>query len=145
MDGTIDAADIDLLFTAIKDNQVEARFDINDDGAVDTSDRDAWIKDVKNTYVGDANLDGEFNSGDFVAVFGEGEYEDGVAGNSTWATGDWTGDMEFDSGDFVLAFTEGGYEMGPRPAGAAVPEPSSLALMLIAGLFSLKLRRRAMT
>jgi hypothetical protein len=141
LDGTIDAADIDLLFTAIRDDRVEAQFDINGDGSVDPADRDAWVEDVQNTYIGDANLDGEFNSGDFVVVFGKGEYEDDVAGNSTWATGDWDGDAEFDSGDFVLAFSKGGYEMGPRTGGAAVPEPSSLAMLLIAGLFGLKLRR----
>ncbi len=141
LDGAIDAADIDLLFTAINDNRVETQFDINGDGSVNVSDRDAWVEDVQNTYIGDANLDGEFNSGDFVAVFGAGEYEDGIENNSTWATGDWNGDLEFDSGDFVLAFGRGGYEIGPRVGAAAVPEPSSLAMLLLAGICLFKLRR----
>ena len=33
-----------------------------------------------NTYYGDANLDGEFNSSDLVAVFAEGLYETGQPG-----------------------------------------------------------------
>jgi hypothetical protein len=52
----------------------------------------------------------------------------------TRATGDWNADGEFDSSDFVVAFTDGGYEAGPRGSVAAVPEPSSLVLMLLAAL-----------
>ncbi len=49
-----------------------------------------------------------------IAVFIVGEYEDTVAGNSTWSEGDWNGDGEFDSGDMITAFVAGGYE---QPAG----------------------------
>ena len=92
---------------------------------------------LKNTYVGDANLDGEFGSADFVVVFTSGEYEDGVVGNSTWETGDWNGDTEFDSSDFVAAFTGGGYELGPRMAVKSVPEPTSIPAGLLIGLLCL--------
>ena len=61
-----------------------------------------------------------------------GEYEDAIAGNSVWATGDWNGDGDFTSSDMVTAFADGGYEAGRRPAVAAVPEPSAFALMMIA-------------
>ena len=63
-------------------------------------------------------------------MFTASEYEDGVEGNSTWATGDWNGDTEFDSSDFVAAFTAAGYETGPRPP-VAVPEPSGFAVLVI--------------
>ena len=79
----------------------------------------------KQTYFGDADLDGDFDSNDFVAVFAAGQYEDVLVGNSTWATGDWNGDAEFGSGDMVFAFQFGGYELGPRAAAAVVPEPGS--------------------
>jgi hypothetical protein len=96
-----------------------------------------WVTDLKSTYFGDANLDGEFDSGDLVEVFRAGHYEDGVERNSGWSTGDWNGDQEFDSGDFVKAFTGGGYERGPRPAAAAVPEPTPFFLGAIAlGIFA---------
>ncbi|MCA9198746.1 MAG: hypothetical protein KDA87_14455, partial [Planctomycetales bacterium] len=85
------------------------------------------------TYYGDANLDGEFNSLDFVSAFVGIEYEDSTVRNSTWADGDWNGDGEFDSSDMVLAFQFGGYEQGPRAATSirSVPEPPSLALLSV--------------
>ena len=42
----------------------------------------------------------------------EAQYEDGVAGNSSWADGDWNCDGEFDTSDLVAAFQTGGYSVG---------------------------------
>ena len=118
-------------------------YDLNSDGLVNGQDVDEWLADAATEnghsaayLTGDANLDGEFNSGDFVDVFTAGKYEDGrMAG---WAEGDWDGNMLFDSGDFVAAFTDGGYELGPLPpAPAAVPEPSSIVLSVLAVAFLL--------
>ena len=78
-------------------------------------------------------MDGEFNSSDFVDVISAGQYEDDVASNSKWGTGDWYDDGEFTSDDLVFALADGGYAAGPRPA--AVPEPRGAAMVLI-GLFS---------
>ena len=61
---------------------------------------------------------------------------------ATYAEGDWDGDMVFSSGDLVAAFTEGGYQLGALPAINAVPEPSSLGLILLAGLALIPCRRR---
>ena len=95
------------------------------------------MDELRATYFGDANLDGEFNSGDLVAVFATGEYEDEIPNNSTWATGDWDGDGEFGSGDFVLAFAAGGYEQGPRERAAVVPEPNGGIVMLTLSVWAL--------
>lgn len=136
--GELDTEDIDLLSAAIRDAQSDAIFDLNEDGMVDASDRLHWINVLANSFVGDSNLDGEFSSSDFVTVFVPGKYETGeMAG---YAEGDWNGDMLFNSGDFVAAFTQGAYEKGPRPA--AVPEPASSAMLLVAGLAALTMRRR---
>ena len=54
--------------------------------------------------MGDANLDGVFDSSDLVAVFIVGQYEDNVPQNSSWATGDWNCDQEFTTSDLVAAF-----------------------------------------
>ena len=119
-------------------------FDLNNDGEVNEADGVEWITEVKGTWIGDANLDGEFNSGDFVEVFQAGEYDDTVEANSTWATGDWNGDREFDSGDFVTAFQGGGFEIGPRPNAISVPEPSmrAICLSILCGGYLLQCRRR---
>ena len=141
-DGELTAADIDALTSAIVGGASDAIYDLNNDGSVTSADRRAWIVDLKNTWIGDANLDGEFNSSDFVAVFQAGEYEDTVAENSTWATGDWNGDKEFSSSDFVVAFQDGGFELGPRAAVSSVPEPTGLgAILLFLGLFASRIRR----
>ena len=60
--------------------------------------------------LGDSNRDGVFDSSDLVAVFTAGEYEDDVAGNSTFEEGDWNGDGDFDSSDLVAAFQAGTYQ-----------------------------------
>ncbi len=138
-DGVVDAVDMDLLSADVRAGLNTPKFDLDGDGVVGTSDRQAWVSDVRNTWFGDSNLDGEFNSTDFVVVFAASEYEDELIGNSTWATGDWNGDTEFNSSDFVVAFSNGGYEMGPRPQ--AVPEPSSVLVVLTAFVLT-AIRRR---
>lgn len=122
-DGMCDLADIDALsHQAIRNGESDARFDVNQDGAVSNDDRTHWVVELQKTWFGDSNFDGEFNSSDFVAVFQTRKFETGEA--ATWATGDWNGDGEFDSSDFVAAFTDGGYELGPRTGVASVPEPN---------------------
>ncbi len=144
-DGQLTAADINRLSDVARSGQNTAGFDLNSDNVVNNADREVWVNTLKKTYFGDANLDGQFNSSDFVSVFSAGQYEDGVAGNSTWERGDWNGDFEFDSADFVAAFQAGGYELGPRAAVSAVPEPSSMGILLagatMAGRWVLRRRR----
>ncbi|MCA9212762.1 MAG: PEP-CTERM sorting domain-containing protein [Planctomycetales bacterium] len=125
--GMRDVGDLDLLAGAMGGN--DATFDLNGDGSVNYEDRRMWVEDLTNTFIGDANFDGQFNSSDFVAVFGAAKYEKGEA--ATWSEGDWNGDGVFSSSDFVAAFGGGGYETGPRDGGLqTVPEPSSIVLIL---------------
>ena len=142
MDGALTAADIDMLNGAIRDGSNDALFDVTSDGAVDAADRTEWVEVIRSTYFGDSNLDGEFNSSDFVAVFSGGQYEDAIPGNSTWETGDWNGDGDFGSSDFVFAFAGGGYEKGPRPV-QAVPEPNGLVILLMGVSLVAVLRQRS--
>ncbi len=140
--GVLDAADIDLLSLEVRQGTNKEEMDLTDDGLVNQADRLFWVKDreVMFSYFGDANLDGTFDTSDLVAVFQSGEYEDGVAANSSWSTGDWNGDNDFDTGDLVFAFQDGGFEQGPREVNA-VPEPTSF-VMLMAGLVGVVIRRR---
>ncbi|MCA9147957.1 MAG: hypothetical protein KDA92_01595, partial [Planctomycetales bacterium] len=129
--GVLDAADLDLLAQA----QVNGNgtYDLTGDGVADYADRLFWVNDLYGTWMGDANLDGEFNSSDLVVVFAAGKYEQGAVAN--WNEGDWDGDFDFDSTDLVMAFIDGGYELGRRPALAEVPEPMGLTSILF-GLLS---------
>ncbi len=137
--GERDTGDLDLLATAMANNDLA--FDLNEDGATNLADRVMWVEALSNTYMGDANFDGQFNSSDFVTVFGAAKYEKGEA--ATWGEGDWNGDGLFNSSDFVAAFSGGGYEQGERDGGLqTVPEPTSLvALIIAAGLFVGRVRR----
>ncbi|MCA9196991.1 MAG: PEP-CTERM sorting domain-containing protein, partial [Planctomycetales bacterium] len=138
--GMLDAEDIDGLTIASAAGSTDALFDLNDDGNVNSGDVTVWIKDLYNSWIGDSNLDGEFSSRDFVAVFTAGKFEQDV--DATWAEGDWNGDGRFNSSDFVAAFTDGGFELGPRGAVSAVPEPASATLLAFAGLALLGMARR---
>jgi hypothetical protein len=109
---------------------------------VNEADRAFWIHVFADTFFGDTNLDGEFNSGDLVAIFVAGEYEDTIEGNSSWSTGDWNGDGEFDTSDLVLAFQDGGYENRPQDSANVVPEPSSECVLSLAGVLVLIRKRR---
>ena len=130
-DGVLDVSDIDALSSAVRAGLTDIRFDVNDDGVVSSADYHTLVKDIMNTWMGDANFDGEFNSVDLVLVFQAGEYEDNAPLNSGWATGDWNSDGEFTSSDFVAAFQDGGYERGPQPRANSVPEPDPIALLAI--------------
>jgi hypothetical protein len=138
--GVLDAGDLDLQAAAMAGGAHPAAFDLNSDGLVNFADREQWVNVLKNTYMGDANLDGEFSSADFVAVFVAGKYETGTAAG--WAEGDWNGDGVFSSGDFVTAFSGGGYENGPRTGVSAVPEPASVTMLALGLLALVGARRR---
>ncbi len=125
----------------------DLKYDLNGDGIVDfDGDRVEWLHELKKVYVGDADLNGYFDSSDFVTVFTAGKYE--TQELAAWAEGDWDGNGQFDSSDFVVAFVDGGYEGGLYPGNPgqvnAVPEPSGLVLILLglAGLVARTRRRR---
>jgi hypothetical protein len=141
-DGDLDANDIDMLSNAVRSANNDLLFDVNRDAAVNPLDRRTWVTKLRKTWFGDSTLDGEFSSSDLISVFQAGKYEDDVIGNSSWATGDWNGDGDFESGDLVMAFQDGGYEQGPRPAGAAVPEPMGFMLIILGLLFCRRCRDR---
>ena len=106
-DGDTDVDDLDLLSAGVR--QGDLRFDLNLDGIIDDSDRNLMITGLLGLDIGDSNLDGQFNSADFVDLFTIGEYEDAIPNNSGWADGDWNGDGDFTSSDLVTAFQAGTY------------------------------------
>jgi hypothetical protein len=138
-DGVLDVLDIDELTGIVQAATNDPQFDLNADGLVDDQDRRVWVKDLKGTYFGDGNLDGEFNSTDLVDVLAAGTYEAAIG--SSWGTGDFDGNGHTDSSDLVAALADGGYEQGPRAAMSAVPEPGA-GLLLALSLLALSTNRR---
>ena len=116
-DGSVTVRDVDLLFEELRRASPRSAFDLTDDNRVNTADRDELLRGILHTGYGDANLDRLFDSEDLLTLLQAGEYEDGIAGNSTWAEGDWNGDGEADSNDIVLAFQTGLYEIDPQAIG----------------------------
>lgn len=142
-DGFVDVVDIDLQALAMKELKPYLfSYDENSDGAVNTDDREIWVHDLKNTYFGDINLDGEFRSDDLVALFTSGEFEDGVSQNSRWSTGDFDGDGEFGTSDLLVIFSDGGFNRGPRVASHTVPESESMAMIAL-GMLGVVFRNRS--
>jgi hypothetical protein len=137
-----DAADIDDLAAAIRAGSADrTRYDVNDDLVVDGNDHRFWVQQYAHVFFGDSNFDGRFDTSDLVQVFVAGQYEDDIAGNATWDTGDWNGDGEFTSSDFVEALADGGYEQGSQAAATVVPEPASVAMLML-GLIGVASCRR---
>ncbi|MCA9148972.1 MAG: hypothetical protein KDA92_06735, partial [Planctomycetales bacterium] len=109
-DGELTTTDIDMLSHVLVMSTGGNQYDVNRDGIVDLDDHAHWVHELKHTWLGDANLDGEFNTADFVSAFSLGGYEqDTYAG---WADGDWNGDERFGTSDLIAAFQDGGYENG---------------------------------
>ena len=143
--------EIQAVTQAIAAGTNSAELDYTRDGQVTAADRDYLLHFVLNTKRGDANLDGYFASDDLVTVFQYGQYEDTVAGNSTWVSGDWDGNGDFTSADLVAAFSEG-YDVttaaalnadSPTATVRAVPEPTGMSAFWGAvALFSWTHRRR---
>ncbi len=70
-------------------------------------------------------------------VFAVGEYEDGVARNSTFAEGDWNTDGDFTTDDLVLAFQLGGYSSAAMPVANEYATDIASALQAVLEEFEL--------
>ena len=110
---TIDGVPVatDDLIKSDADIGGSAETDQDRSGQDDTVDMGTEVIHTLGGFVmGDVNADGRFNSADLSLIFQAGQYEDDVAGNSTWETGDWDGDGDFTTVDLILAMQFGAYE-----------------------------------
>ncbi len=139
-DGWCDGGDIDALMNEVAAGTNGATFDLNVDGLVDDGDRDAWLANagplngVTGAYlVGDTNLDGVVDAGDLNALALTWQSD-----NDDWTSGNFTGGgtNAADLNEVAL-----NWQQSVPAAAQAVPEPTSICLVLLAVVgFALRAR-----
>ena len=74
-----------------------AGFDLNSDGLVNNADVQVWIRDLKGTKLGDANLDFSVDASDFNLWNGS-----KFTATAAWCNGDFNSDGFVDASDFNI-------------------------------------------
>jgi hypothetical protein len=141
--GATDSFDIDEIVDDFGTD--DWRADLDSSGTVDSLDRALLVSIVFATAFGDADLDQQVDLDDLTRL---GEHY-GQAGG--WAQGDFTGDGRVNLSDLALLGTNFGFgssstmtfdeALAEANLTHLVPEPSSLALVVIAGTALLRRRR----
>ena len=141
VNGACDISDIDELVAHIAAGGSDLRFDTNNDSIVDTRDIDEWraVAATENGFAGpylpgDADLSGTVGASDLNALAVS--WQQAVA---LWSAGDFTANGSVGSDDLNLLALN--WQQSNAVA-AAVPEPVTLSLWLIAGLAFLGRCRR---
>lgn len=132
LDGTTDCDDLSLLYDRADVASDHATFDIDGDGTVNAADANAWVA-ARGFSVGDANLDGAVDGAD-LDVWRANRF----TANGDWCHGDFNADGFVDGSDF----NQWNDNHTMAASTAPVPEPSTMALWLIALSTGVGLRRR---
>ena len=134
-DGMLDAMDIDLLGGAVGGTDIS--FDLTADGLIDAADRTHWVKALKGTHFGDADLNHAVGVTDFLALSGK------FGSNGGWADGDFDGNGTVNVADFLMLSQNFGQSSASAMAAATVPEPAAslLSLFCLVGLLASRRRR----
>ena len=131
-DDACDLGDLDeLMYTGLGGD--DPTYDLDGSGGtIDLADRDAWLtqagsENIGEPYVpGDADLSGMVNSFDLNTLGGNWDQTN----LSSWADADFNGDGAATASD--LNAIGGNWQHGVLAAGAAVPEPSTFHLLMLA-------------
>jgi len=102
--GTVNVADIDLLYAALQENDPSTAFDLNSDEQNDTNDVTQLVEEIIGTRRGDTNLDGFVSFQDFLVL----SSNFGQAGG--WSDGDFDADGNIGFADFLLLSSFFGFE-----------------------------------
>jgi hypothetical protein len=137
-DEFVTAFDIRLLAAHIPSS--DPAYDVTGDWQVDGEDMDALIEDVLQTVYGDADLDGDVDFLDYLAVKAHFGAEPPVVAG--WPDGDFDGDGDVDFEDYCAGRSNFGWCRGEGGLGGApAPEPATLLLTLAGALAALRRRR----
>lgn len=115
-DGLLNDLDIDLLSQEVLTGTNQASFDLTDDALVNEADRKVWVEDLKGTFFGDVDLDGQVQFSDFLALSA------GFGSEGGWAEGDVDGDGQIQFADFLSL--SGNFGKPEATASLSVPEPA---------------------
>ncbi len=130
-DGQLSTDDIDLLTASIAANNYDPFFDLDADGLVSLSDRDAWLATAGaamlpsgNAFLlGDANLDGVVDGVDFIAW-----NSNKFSLNDSWSAGDFDADGVVDGSDFIAWNAN---KFRAASTSLVVPEPTSVVVLIV--------------
>jgi S-formylglutathione hydrolase FrmB len=124
IDAACDVDDVDQLMGRIPIGSRAELYDLNESGTVELGDLELLIQKEIGTWFGDADLNGEVDFGDFLALsanFGQ---------DGGWAQGDFdaSGDVQF--ADFLLLSSNFG-NMREATLTQSVPEPNAAVLIVL--------------
>ena len=140
-DGNTDAADVAALYASF--GGTGWLEDLNEDGTVSLLDVESLITDMVRTEFGDFDLDRDVDGNDFLIW----QRHMGTTSGGRFDQGDANLDGAINAADLTIWRSSHGFQTAPitatMPAGSAVPEPSSVGLLLVgvAGLGRLRRRR----
>lgn len=95
-DGLVNAEDIDMLSAAIRSEQHDGNYDLNDDELVTKGDMDFMIYVELETVYGDADLDQAVDGADGKI------WRTSAFSTGGWSQGDFNGDQYVDGYDFLI-------------------------------------------
>ena len=139
-DGACDLGDLEQLFqvgdltTGVAIPAADPLFDLDKNDVVDNLDLTQWLEIAADSngysspYLrGDIDLDHDVDTADLTQMIVN--YTGASGSGTTWTTGDTDGDDDTDTADLTTAIIN---FTGAMNRAAAVPEPSSLFLLLVA-------------
>ncbi|MBN1763867.1 MAG: DUF1593 domain-containing protein [Sedimentisphaerales bacterium] len=96
-DGELGAGDIDLLLAQINAGTHNSGYDLTGDGFVTQADADHWVFNLADTRYGDADIDGDLDIDDILALSAN-----WLSSGIGWAGGNFNGDTSADLHDLAL-------------------------------------------
>ena len=114
-DGLLSIQDINALIASTSLVEVDAKFDLDSNGAIDLADIQRWANEF-GTSLGDTNLDGTVAFDDFLAL------STAFGSTGVWSDGNFDTDGTVGFSDFLLLADNFGFEFD-QARSVSTPEP----------------------